>query len=128
MLESADLLRISSGTNDKWGIPDKTWDALNLPFASQQVLDYRCEMSALRHVLADCFDDGPKMATLRREGRSGQQRRQHYWTEMAKLAAPRDPTVALHALDKLEAFGGFKRRILLLREDIAARSPDVIGR
>lgn len=122
-----DRLSLDRAQIDRFQI-DTTWQVLNFPFASHQVLDYLREVGALGHVLADCLGKGPDIDALRRDGRAGRRRSQHYWAEMAKLAAPRHSLVALYALDQLETFGGFKRRIRMMREDIAAQFPNVAGR
>jgi hypothetical protein len=102
---------------------DASWDLVNLPCASHQVLRFLQETGALKPLLADLFGPGPDTALIRARARANRRSSALYWLTLALYAQRRRPALARAALRRCAELGGPKKKIKRIWADLHAGGP-----
>lgn len=90
---------------------DETWNLVNLPFASHQVLRFLQETGSLPMVLDDIENDGPDVVELVRTARKNRRLSIIYWMTLTFVSSARRPDLADFAARQALSLGGPKRKL-----------------
>ncbi len=90
---------------------DETWNLVNLPFASHQVLRFLQETGSLPMVLADIENGGPDVVEMVRTARKKRRLSIIYWMTLTFVSSARRPDLADFAAKQALSLGGPKRRL-----------------
>ncbi len=90
---------------------DETWNLVNLPFASHQVLRFLQETGSLPMVLEDIENGGPDVVELARSARKKRRLSIIYWMTLTFVSSARRPDLADFAAQQALSLGGPKRRL-----------------
>lgn len=85
---------------------DESWDVLNLPYASHQILTYLAETKTLDLLLQGCPGPGPDLDKLRVAARGRRRDSGVYWRQLATHARARHPEWAAIFRDMRKGGGG----------------------